>query len=77
MTNTIASDLGEAHPDPAPDTQLTSANTAAAQISANCLIDGPVGRVGLEIEAHCFDFADPLRRPDCRKREKEKCGAKS
>ena len=33
-------------------------------IGANCLTDGPVGRVGLEIEAHCFDLADPLRRPD-------------
>ncbi|MDT5008321.1 MAG: glutamate--cysteine ligase [Mycobacterium sp.] len=63
MTNTIASDLGATHPDPAPDTELTSANTAAAEITANCLIDGPVGRVGLEIEAHCFDIADPLRRP--------------
>ena len=30
MTNTIASDLGEAHPDPAADTELTSANSAAA-----------------------------------------------
>ena len=29
----------------------------------NCLSDGPVGRVGLEIEAHCFDLADPMRRP--------------
>src|SRR3954451_24853700 len=63
MTNTIASDLAATHPDPAPDIELTSANTAAAEISANCLIDGPVGRVGLEIEAHCFDIADPLRRP--------------
>jgi glutamate--cysteine ligase len=63
MTNTIASDLGETHPEPAPDTELTSANTAAAQISTDCLTDGPVGRVGLEIEAHCFDLADPARRP--------------
>jgi glutamate--cysteine ligase len=23
-----------------------------------------VGRVGLEVEAHCFDLADPMRRPD-------------
>ncbi len=29
-----------------------------------CLTDGPVGRVGLEIEAHCFDLADPARRPE-------------
>ncbi len=63
MTNTIAADLGEAHPRPAPDADLTSANSAAAQISTDCLADGPVGRVGLEIEAHCFDLADPARRP--------------
>ncbi|MGU3497702.1 ergothioneine biosynthesis glutamate--cysteine ligase EgtA [Mycobacterium sp. C31M] len=36
---------------------------AAAAIAANCLRDGPVGKVGLEIEAHCFDIADPMRRP--------------
>ncbi len=45
------------------DVELTSANTAAQQIGEACLIDGPVGRVGLEIEAHCFDLADPERRP--------------
>ncbi|MDZ7881706.1 MAG: ergothioneine biosynthesis glutamate--cysteine ligase EgtA [Mycobacterium sp.] len=36
---------------------------AAAAIAANCLHDGPIGKVGLEIEAHCFDVTDPLRRP--------------
>lgn len=36
---------------------------AAALVAANCLHDGPVGKVGLEIEAHCFDMSDPLRRP--------------
>lgn len=35
----------------------------AATLAENCLRDGPVGMVGLEIEAHCFDIADPLRRP--------------
>jgi glutamate--cysteine ligase len=64
MTNTIASDVGEAHPGPACGDELTSANSAAAQIGADCLTDGPVGRVGLEIEAHCFDLADPARRPE-------------
>jgi glutamate--cysteine ligase len=63
MTNTIASDLSELRPEPPPDTELTSANTAAAHISTDCLTDGPVGRVGLEIEAHCFDLANPSRRP--------------
>lgn len=36
---------------------------AAAKVAADCLHDGPVGKVGLEIEAHCFDVSDPLRRP--------------
>lgn len=36
---------------------------AAALVAANCLHDGPVGTIGLEIEAHCFDMSDPLRRP--------------
>jgi glutamate--cysteine ligase len=46
------------------DVELTSANSAAQQIGEACLTDGPVGRVGLEIEAHCFDLADPARRPE-------------
>lgn len=51
--------------DPArlPLVEFTSAEQAAAFIGANCLQDGPVGQVGLEIEAHCFDVADPMRRP--------------
>ncbi|WP_123027738.1 ergothioneine biosynthesis glutamate--cysteine ligase EgtA [Mycolicibacterium stellerae] len=63
MTNTIVSDLRETPPGPAPDTVLTSANDAASYITAKCLTDAPVGRVGLEIEAHCFDTAEPRRRP--------------
>lgn len=47
-----------------PPATVDSAERAAAHIHASCLRDGPVGRVGLEIEAHCFDLADPLRRPD-------------
>lgn len=42
---------------------LSSADAAAQHIVDACLIDGPVGPVGLEIEAHCFDVADPFRRP--------------
>ena len=45
------------------DGELTSAADAAQFISDNCLTDGPVGQVGLEIEAHCFDPAEPQRRP--------------
>lgn len=44
--------------------EFTSAEEAAAHIGAHSLQDGPVGRVGLEIEAHCFDLTQPMRRPD-------------
>lgn len=63
MTNAITTDLDDAHVGAAENIELTSANTAAERIGANCLADGPVGRVGLEIEAHCFDLAQPTRRP--------------
>ncbi|MGE2834058.1 ergothioneine biosynthesis glutamate--cysteine ligase EgtA [Mycobacterium sp. SMC-4] len=42
---------------------LNSADAAIAHIVDRCLTDGPVGRVGLELEAHCYDIADPARRP--------------
>ena len=43
--------------------ELTSAYSAAEYIGGKCLADGPVGRVGLEVEAHCYDLSDPMRRP--------------
>ena len=43
-----------------PTAEFSSAAGAALHIGGDCLQDGPVGKVGLEIEAHCFD----LRRPD-------------
>jgi glutamate--cysteine ligase len=43
--------------------ELTSSPDAAQYIADGCLTDGPLGRVGLELEAHCFDPADPYRRP--------------
>lgn len=43
--------------------ELTDSADAARRIGAECLTDGPIGAVGLEIEAHCFDLADPMRRP--------------
>ncbi len=43
--------------------EFTSAAQAAEYIGSHCLQAGPVGRVGLEIEAHCFDLTDPMRRP--------------
>ena len=51
--------------DPArlPPGEFLNAEHAASCIEAHCLRDGPVGQVGLEIEAHCFDVDDPLRRP--------------
>ena len=42
---------------------LDSLTAAADHITATCLADMPVGLVGLELEAHCFDMADPGRRP--------------
>ena len=64
MTETMPTDLDEGHPTGAADIELTSANSAASMIGESCLTDGPVGRVGLEIEAHCFDLARPTRRPE-------------
>lgn len=43
--------------------ELTSSAAVAEHIAEDCLIDGPLGRVGLELEAHCFDPSDPSRRP--------------
>lgn len=59
MASTVASgEVVEPRVDP-----LGSAETAAHHIAARCLTDSPVGTVGLEIEAHCYDLADPRRRP--------------
>ncbi len=33
------------------DTELTGSAAAARHIAEGCLVDGPVGRVGLELEA--------------------------
>jgi len=50
-----------------PDTDevetLRSASAAAHYIADLCLVDRPAGRVGLEVEAHCFDPHEPRRRP--------------
>jgi glutamate--cysteine ligase len=42
---------------------LASLADAADHITSNCLADTAVELVGLELEAHCFDIADPMRRP--------------
>jgi glutamate--cysteine ligase len=55
-----ASQLDTARP---AEAEMASSSTAAQYIAESCLIDAPLGRVGLEMEAHCFDPADPYRRP--------------
>jgi glutamate--cysteine ligase len=60
MTLTITSARGDARTQ---SPELTSAKRAAVHVGANCLRDGEIGRVGLEVEAHCFDLTDPMRRP--------------
>src|SRR3954468_11146057 len=64
MTFAFTSEVDDAHASHADTAEVTSAYSAAQHIGETCLADGPVGRVGLEIEAHCFDLADPMRRPD-------------
>jgi glutamate--cysteine ligase len=59
-TTAATSQLDAARP---ADAELTSSEEAAQYIADGCLIDGPMGRVGLELEAHCFDPLDPYRRP--------------
>ncbi|MCH9643000.1 MAG: ergothioneine biosynthesis glutamate--cysteine ligase EgtA [Actinomycetia bacterium] len=44
-------------------TELPGAEAAAQHLVDGCLTQGPVGPVGLEIEAHCYDLAVPSRRP--------------
>ncbi len=64
MTFAMTSEVDDGHPSNAKKAELTSAYSAALNIGESCLADGPVGRVGLEVEAHCFDLADPMRRPE-------------
>ncbi len=45
------------------DAELADSSAAAQYIADACLVDGPLGRVGLEVEAHCHDPAEPHRRP--------------
>ncbi len=60
MASAVASQLDHARP---AESKLASSSAAAQYITDSCLSDGPVGRVGLEVEAHCYDPADPQRRP--------------
>jgi len=45
------------------EAEMTSSSAAADYIADGCLVDAPLGCVGLELEAHCHDPADPYRRP--------------
>lgn len=45
------------------EAEIDSSSAAAQYIAEGCLIDAPLGCVGLELEAHCYDPADPHRRP--------------
>jgi glutamate--cysteine ligase len=60
MAFAVASQPDHARP---AERELASSSAAAQYITDRCLFDGPVGRVGLEVEAHCYDPADPYRRP--------------
>lgn len=43
--------------------EMADSQAAARYIADGCLVDAPLGRVGLELEGHCHDPADPHRRP--------------
>ncbi|OBG49798.1 ergothioneine biosynthesis glutamate--cysteine ligase EgtA [Mycobacterium sp. E735] len=43
--------------------EMADSQAAARYIADGCLVDAPLGRVGLEMEGHCHDPADPHRRP--------------
>jgi glutamate--cysteine ligase len=50
----------------AAQTELADSSAAAQYIADGCLLDAPVRCVGLEVEGHCHDPADPYRRPSWR-----------
>lgn len=59
-----ASQLDSSGSDSQPkDVEIANSSAAAEYIGDDCLVDGPLGCVGLEIEAHCYDPTDPHRRP--------------
>ena len=45
------------------EAEMANSAAVAQYIADTCLVDAPLGRVGLEVEAHCFDPADAYRRP--------------
>ncbi|MCX2933162.1 ergothioneine biosynthesis glutamate--cysteine ligase EgtA [Mycobacterium sp. CVI_P3] len=64
MTFVVTSAPGRVRSGPgAAERVLTSSSSAALHVAGASLEHGPTGRVGLELEAHCFDLHDPRRRP--------------
>jgi glutamate--cysteine ligase len=59
----LAATTVAAQPETPADQELDGARGAAQQLADACLVDTAVGRVGLEVEAHCYDLATPRRRP--------------
>jgi glutamate--cysteine ligase len=45
------------------EAEMASTTAAAQYIADSCLADAPLRSVGLEMEGHCHDAADPYRRP--------------
>jgi glutamate--cysteine ligase len=60
---TTTAHLCGTRPEGSAEVELVDSDDAARRIGEDCLKDGPVGKVGLEIEAHCFDLTDSMRRP--------------
>jgi glutamate--cysteine ligase len=50
-------------PASAAQAEMADAAAAAEYIADGCLVDGPLRSIGLELEGHCHDPADPHRRP--------------
>jgi glutamate--cysteine ligase len=63
MACTATSEVENAYVVAPESAELTSANDAAEYVGARCLVDGLARSVGLEVEAHCFDLSNPMRRP--------------
>src|SRR6201993_2752419 len=45
------------------EAEMASSTAVAQYLADSCLADAPLGSVGVEMEGHCHDPADPYRRP--------------
>ena len=66
MTFVVTSEVDHPQPGYEDGMPLSSLTAVAEHVTANCLADTPIGLVGLELAAHCFDVTDPTRRPGWR-----------